>query len=69
MDIDTPVTQFLEFVRSIDSEFSHYELEGTHIYLFVKSRSQLADLLLAAWPSTIDDFVDDAKKRLASGSD
>jgi DCN1-like protein 1/2 len=36
---------FLEFVRSIDSQFSNYDTEG-------------------AWPSTIDDFVEYAKKRL-----
>lgn len=35
----------------------------------MNKKSPVADLLLAAWPSTIDDFVDDAKKRLASGSD
>ena len=33
MDIDTLVMQFLEFVRSIDSKFSHYELEGMNIFM------------------------------------
>ncbi|CAA7261982.1 unnamed protein product [Cyclocybe aegerita] len=39
---------FLDFVRSIDSNFSTYDME-------------------AAWPSTIDDFVEYAKERLATG--
>jgi DCN1-like protein 1/2 len=39
---------FLEFVRTIDSRFANYSLDG-------------------AWPSTIDDFVEWAKTRLASG--
>lgn len=39
---------FLEFVRTIDSGFTNYSMDG-------------------AWPSTIDDFVEWAKARLASG--
>ncbi|KAF8624039.1 hypothetical protein AX15_006062 [Amanita polypyramis BW_CC] len=35
----------LEFIRTIDSQFSNYDAEG-------------------AWPSTIDDFVEYARKRL-----
>ncbi|RDB17739.1 Defective in cullin neddylation protein 1 [Hypsizygus marmoreus] len=40
---------FLDFVRTINSTFSNYDME-------------------AAWPSTIDDFVEYAKARLASGA-
>ncbi|KAF9484185.1 defective in Cullin neddylation protein 1 [Pholiota conissans] len=40
---------FLDFIRSIDSKFSNYDME-------------------AAWPSTIDDFVEYGKERLASGA-
>jgi len=40
---------FLEFVRTIDSGFMNYNMDG-------------------AWPSTIDDFVEWAKARLASGA-
>ncbi|KDQ08933.1 hypothetical protein BOTBODRAFT_37460 [Botryobasidium botryosum FD-172 SS1] len=38
---------FLDFVKNIDSQFAHHDLE-------------------AAWPSTIDEFVDYAKERLAN---
>ncbi|KAG5637704.1 hypothetical protein H0H81_003560 [Sphagnurus paluster] len=37
---------FLDFVRSINAQFSNYDME-------------------AAWPSTIDDFVEYAKARLS----
>jgi len=40
---------FLEFVRTIDSQFQHYDET-------------------AAWPSTIDDFVEWARSRLAAGA-
>ncbi|KAF8970704.1 defective in Cullin neddylation protein 1 [Flammula alnicola] len=40
---------FLDFIRSIDSNFSNYDME-------------------AAWPSTIDDFVEYGKERLLSGA-
>ncbi|KAG9217845.1 hypothetical protein PLEOSDRAFT_1067985 [Pleurotus ostreatus PC15] len=38
---------FLDFVRTIDSKFTKYDME-------------------AAWPSTIDDFVEWAKQRISS---
>lgn len=58
--------QFLEFVRTIDSKFEKYDAEGV-----CRLGSSGADysycLHAAAWPSTIDDFVDYARNRLASG--
>ena len=57
------VCQFLEFVRTIDAKFEKHDLECTSCYS-PNARRYLIDLLPAAWPSTIDEFVEYARKRL-----
>lgn len=59
--IDVYVLQFLEFIRASDSKFENYDMEGKLITPLT-SRNYLTRLT-AAWPSTIDDFVEYAKER------
>ncbi|KAF5381521.1 hypothetical protein D9757_008166 [Collybiopsis confluens] len=50
---------FLDFLRSIDAQFEKYDMEGEFFLFFSDNPS------MAAWPSTIDDFVQYAKTRLS----
>ncbi|THG97915.1 hypothetical protein EW026_g4180 [Hermanssonia centrifuga] len=61
---------FLEFVRTVDSKFEKYDLEGQcsfRIMPLAKQGPHHMVIALAAWPSTIDDFVEYARARLSSG--
>ena len=52
-------------MRTIDSKFEKYDLEGELPYVFSLSLSPYG-MHIAAWPSTIDDFVEYAKARVAA---
>lgn len=52
---------FIDFVRTIDAEYKEYDETGEW------SRSRLGkdqELTTAAWPSTIDEFVEYARERV-----
>ena len=58
---DVYVFQFLEFIRATDSKFENYDMEGKNQSYHWRAE---INLLIAAWPSTIDDFVEYAKEGL-----
>lgn len=65
-------TQFFDFVRSIDSKFEKYDMEGMYFNSLPRTPPPRIPLTHfpspAAWPSTIDDFVEYAKGRIATGA-
>ena len=59
----------MEFVRTIDSRFEKYDETGKkknhlHSLLLIVIILTQSLQLIAAWPSTIDDFVAWARKKL-----
>ena len=60
--------QFLEFVRTIDSKFEKYDVEGACRAVAIHGGGRLTHCGVAAWPSTIDDFVEYAKNRVAGNA-
>lgn len=53
---------FVDFLRSIDADFREHDEEGES--LGVRERGSWLTLLgLAAWPSTIDAFVEYAREK------
>jgi DCN1-like protein 1/2 len=51
---------FIDFLRSIDADFKEHDEEGESARM---GQGFSADCLVAAWPSTIDAFVEFAREK------